>query len=153
MIKTISIAIFIIAITYTMAIGAAHLTVNMEEVVEETLDVSKLFSSTINAKFETTVDNQLIYSEVSGTFKGVKLIMQIGSERVVVTDLIVEDTIINLIPYGFEVGTSYELCIQPYYDFGEYGIKNVAEMSEYNFNNYTVKSSEIEAPTTITIIF
>ena len=153
MIKTISIVVFIIAITYTMAIGAAHLAVNMEEVVEETLDVSKLFSPTINAKFEITVDNEIVYSEVSGTFKGVKLIMQVGSERIVVTDLIVEDTIINLIPYGFEVGTPYELCIQPYYDFGEYGIKNVVEMSEYNFNSYTVKSSEIEAPTTITIIF
>ena len=151
--KISSLTLFIIVITYTMAMGAAHLAIHMGEISEETLNVSRLFSPTIKAKFEIPVDDKLVYSEVIGVFKGVKLIMQVVSERIVVTDIIVENTIINLLPYGFEVGTSYELCIKPYYDFGVYGIKNVAEMSEYNFNNYTIKSSEMDAPTTITIIF
>ncbi len=151
--KTISMALLIVAMTCTIAIGAAHLAVNMKAVSEEVLNVNELFPSVIHAKFEIAVDNELVYSKVVGSFKGVKLIMQVGSERTIITDLVVEDTIINLVLYGFEVGTPYELCVQPYYDFGVYGVKNVAEMSEYNFSSYTVTSSEIGPPTSIKIIF
>ena len=154
MIKKISSIILFIAMTCTMAIGAAHLAIHMGEVSEETLNVNELFSSVIHAKFSIINSaGQSEYSQFVGSFKGVKLIRQIGSERIVMTDLIVEDTVIDLTAHGFQTNTQYELCIKPYYDFGVHGIRNVAEMSEYNFNNYTIKSSEVDAPISITIIF
>ena len=150
-------ALLIVVITYAIVYGAARLAVDMYTVEKEVLNVSELFPSTIESKFVIVVPgeegDEVVDAKLTGTFKGVKILRQVGSERIPITSLIIENTVINLESYGLETNISYKLCIQPYYDFGEQGIKNVVEMSEYNFRDYTIKYSIIDAPDSITIIF
>jgi len=138
---------------YKKAYGAAHLTVNMHTVEEEVLVITDLFPNTITAKFEIEENGELVYITRAGTFIGIKLIKQEGIERIELTNLIVTDTIIDLTGYSLEENIIYELCLKPYYDFGDLGVLNVSTMSEYNFSNYIIKKSTIDPPKSITFIF
>ncbi len=142
-----------IFLSYQRVYGAAHLIVNMCSVEEEVLTVSNLFPKIIFAKFEVTNQNKLLYESRKGVFIGVKLIRQVGTERTELTNLIITDTTIDLKTYGLKENTTYELCIKPYYDFEELGILNVSYMSEYNFNNYIIKTSKVLPPKSLTLIF
>jgi len=154
-IKTLMLICIVIAIFcgYQKAYGAAHLTVNMHPVEEEELIINDLFPETIISKFEIEEEGKLVYVNRVGTFIGIKLIRQIGTERIELTSLIITDTTINLESYNLEKNIAYQLCIKPYYDFEDLGILNVSAMSEYNFSNYIIKSSKILPPKTITFIF
>jgi len=138
---------------YKKAYGAAHLAVNMNPVEEEVLIITDLFPNTITTKFEIEENGELVYIAHEGTFVGVKLIKQEGIERTELTNLIVTDTVIDLKEYSLVENTAYQLCIKPYYDFGDFGIINSSVMSEYNFSNYTIKNSTINPPKSITFMF
>jgi len=145
--------VIVIFFGYQRAYGAAHLIVNMHPIEEEVLVVTNLFPKTITANFEITNKDKLVYISRIGTFVGIKLIKQEGTKRIELTNLIITNTTIDLTTYNLKTNIAYELCIKPYYNFGDLGILNVSTMSEYNFSSYTIKNLTINPPQSLTFIF
>jgi len=126
----------IIILCIFFCFGAAHLAVDFNQTNGTTIDVSKLFPGEITSVFNKKINSKYERVKAKGVLYGVMFLKQSGEERVSIDSRIFSDTIINLNDLeNFEPG-KYEIIIKPYYLFKDFGIKNVSQMSEYNYIDF-----------------